>query len=73
MPNGFIRTTRQVGKDLVFAGYSKDLKGATYLDGQTVRDSSPETNDVAKQGKLWNGSLRLAGIQDGDTVMKNWR
>ncbi|KAG0648457.1 hypothetical protein D0Z07_5466 [Hyphodiscus hymeniophilus] len=73
MPNGFMRTPQQVGKDLVFAGWGKGLKGATYLDGHVVRDSSPETHDVVKQGKLWEGSLRLVGLSDAETALESWR
>ena len=68
MPNGPIRTPQQVGKDLVLAGWNKNLTGATYVDGRIVRDSSPETHDAVKQGKLWEGSLRLVGLKDGETV-----
>lgn len=73
MPNGFMRTPQQVGKDLVFAGWKEGLKGATYLDGPVVRDSSPETHDVVKQGKLWGGSLEFAGIKNGETVLEGWK
>jgi hypothetical protein len=73
MPNGPIRTPHQVGKDLVFAGWNENLKGATYLDGQMVRDSSPETHDAVKQGKLWEGSLRLVELKDGETVLEACR
>jgi hypothetical protein len=70
MPNGFLRTPQQVGKDLVFAGWTEGLKGASYLDGNVVRDSSPETHDAVKQGKLWEGSVRLAGIKEDETALK---
>ena len=73
MPNGFMRTPQQAGKDLVFAGWTEGLTGATYLDGHVVRNSSPETHDVAKQGKLWEGSLKLVGINEGETELEGWR
>jgi NAD(P)-dependent dehydrogenase (short-subunit alcohol dehydrogenase family) len=73
MPNGFMRTPQQVGKDLVFAGWTEGLQGATYLDGNVVRDSSPETHDVMKQEKLWQGSLKWAGVEDGETVLERWK
>jgi hypothetical protein len=35
---------------------------------------TPEwANDEAKQKELWKGSLELAKVKEGDTVLKDWR
>jgi hypothetical protein len=70
LPDGPMRTPQQVGKDLMIAGYNDDLKGATYLDGQAVSESGPETHDKVKQGKLWEGSVKLVGIKQDETALK---
>lgn len=76
-PNGRLRTASKVGSDLLFACFDKKVLGehpkALYLNGTDISDSSAESHDEAKQKMLWQGSLALAGIGEGDTVLKDWR
>jgi hypothetical protein len=75
--NGQLRTASKVGKDLMFASFDEKkmgkYPGAVYIDGTRVSMTSPESKDEVKQRALWDGSLRLAKIKEGDTSLKNWK
>jgi hypothetical protein len=43
---------------------------ALYVDGTRISDTSPESRDKEKQKRLWEGSLQIAGVRDGDTVLR---
>ena len=66
-PNGPMRTTTQVGKDLCFACFDEKSLGrnpkALYLDGVKISDSSPESHDVEKQERLWMETVELVGLK----------
>lgn len=69
-PNGPMRTTVQVGKDLCFACFDEVVLGknpkALYVDGVRIADSSPESHDVEKQERLWRETVELAGLKRED-------
>jgi len=75
-PNGQLRTASKVGRDLLFACFDEKIigkhPGAVYLDGTRVSMTSVESKDQKKQMALWEGSLKLAGIKEGDTALKCW-
>lgn len=52
-----------------FGKYPKAL----YVDGSVLINTPEYANDEAKQKEVWEGSLKLASIEEGDTVLKNWR
>jgi hypothetical protein len=46
---------------------------AIALNGSAVgAHQTPEVLDEKKQEELWLGSLKYAGVVEGDTVLKNW-
>jgi hypothetical protein len=69
-PNGPMRTTAQVGKDLCFACFDEEVLGknprAVYVDGVRVADSSPESHDIEKQERLWRETVELVGLRRED-------
>jgi hypothetical protein len=76
-PSVPFRTTTRSGGDLLYAALDEEEIGkypkAVNLNGRVVEDTSPETRDETKQKELWEGSLSLAGIKQGDTVLENWK
>jgi hypothetical protein len=70
LPNGPMRTTTQVGKDLCFGCFDEktlgENPGAIYVDGRKVTDSSPESHDVQKQGRLWRETVELVRLVKED-------
>lgn len=45
-----------------------------YIDRSEIgARMKPEAKDEKKQKELWEGSLRYAGIKDGDTVLVEWK
>ena len=69
-PNGPMRTTAQVGKDLCFACFDEKVLGKNpstlYVDGTRIADSSPESHDVKKQERLWKETVELVGLKMQD-------
>ncbi len=76
-PNGVVRTPAKTGRDTLFVCFDEETLGehpkAVYVDGTRVGDPSPESHDEGKQKRLWEGSLRVARIKEGDTVLRNWK
>jgi hypothetical protein len=75
--NPLIRTAAKNGDDLLRvcfdkAGQNESLKAA-YVNGTVVSATPKEAENKEKQDELWAGSLKLANINDGDTVLENWR
>lgn len=72
--NGRFRTTRQVGRDLVWCCWDEKSLGKTpralYLNGTEVIRSSKETYDESKQGRLWHESLELVGLTGEEVGLK---
>lgn len=75
--NPLFRTPSKNGKDVLRACFDKKDVGeypkAVYIDGTVVIPTPKYANDETKQNDLWKGSLELAGIKEGDTVLKEWR
>jgi hypothetical protein len=77
-PNHFVRTAAKTGDDLVRVCFDDKKFGkfpkAVYVDGSEIgAKMNEEAKDKKKQEKLWEGSLRYAGIKEGDTVLTDWR
>ena len=76
-PNGSMRPTWKSARDLMLASFDEKYLGvrpkAFHLNGSVRATSSVESRDEAKQKKLWEESLKLAMIRDGETVLENWK
>ncbi|KAK7992872.1 hypothetical protein PG988_001666 [Apiospora saccharicola] len=80
-PNGDFRTTVQSARDVLRAAglvpggdtlKSPELNG-TYFDGSKVGEVGPEAKDNVKCKTLWTDGIRFAEVQEGDTVLADWR
>jgi hypothetical protein len=68
-----MRTTRQVGRDLVWMMQDRKVLGdgkAAYVDGRRVVESSVESRDREKQGRLWRETVALVGLRGEETVLE---
>jgi len=41
------------------------------LNGRMIEDTSPESHDEGKQEILWEGSVKLTGLCEGDRILRN--
>ena len=77
LANPLFRTPSKNGKDMLRACFDKKTFGeypkAAYIDGCVMSHTPEWANDEAKQKELWKGSLELAKVKEGETVLKNWR
>jgi hypothetical protein len=75
-PNAPFRSTRRSAGDLLHAALDEEEVGARHkavnLNGRAKEDTSAESRDEAKWKELWEGSVKLAGLKKGDTVLANW-
>ncbi|POS76989.1 hypothetical protein DHEL01_v204608, partial [Diaporthe helianthi] len=77
-PQGGIRTTERSAGDVVRAafdigpGLSEGPKDV-YLDGDKPVETGVESQDVQKRDWVWQESVRLAGLKEGDTSLANWQ
>ena len=74
-PNGVLRTAEKSARDILRACFAVDgpvlgkrPKGL-YLNGSRLKVSSKESRDVKKQSLLWEGSLKLAGLEEKETAL----
>ena len=71
------RTTQKSADDLYFASFDEKELGihpkAVTLDGSKRLVTSEESRDEEKWERLWEGSVKLAGLKEGDTVLTKWR
>ncbi|KAL8727060.1 MAG: hypothetical protein Q9166_006303 [cf. Caloplaca sp. 2 TL-2023] len=76
VPNGTLRTTRKVAKDILSACFGLDSRAfeswpdGSFLNGNRVAISSIEARDEEKQRQLWEGSLKLLDLHEEDTVFR---
>ena len=75
-PNGSLRSPKKSGSDLLRGAFDEKELGehpkAVYLNGSEHKVAGKEARDEEKQRKLWIESLKLAEVEEGDTVLKNW-
>ena len=75
--NPLLRTPSRTGKDMLRVCFDKKTFGeypkAAYVNGSVMSHTPEYANDEAKQKELWKGSLELASIKEGDTVLQDWR
>ncbi|KAK7943734.1 short chain dehydrogenase domain-containing protein [Apiospora aurea] len=82
-PNGDFRTTAQSARDVLHAAglffsdsddiLSRRKLNGTYFNGSAVGDVGPEAKDDVKCKTLWTDAIRFAEVQEGDTVLTDWR
>jgi NAD(P)-dependent dehydrogenase (short-subunit alcohol dehydrogenase family) len=78
-PNGSLRTTEISARDLRRACFDETeplgmFPKAVALNGSEAgTHQTAEALDEKKQKELWEGSLRIANVREGDTVLKSWK
>jgi hypothetical protein len=76
LSNPLIRTPSKTGADLLRVCFDNKAFGefpkATYVNGSELYHTPPEADDKKQQNQLWEGSLKLANIKGGDTVLEKW-
>ena len=73
-PNGYFRTRAKSAHDLLVACFDKnDVLGkhpkAAYLNGSELAGTGAETRDEAKQKRLWDASVEIAGVKADETPL----
>lgn len=72
-PNHFVRTATKTGGDLVTACFDLEKFGefpkALYINGAKIGEVTVECKDQEKWAELWEGSVKWAGVNEGDTVV----
>jgi hypothetical protein len=76
-PSMPFRTTERSAEDLLYATLDDQELGkhpkAININKRIKESTSAETQEESKQKELWHGSLSLAGIKEGETVLENWK
>jgi len=76
-PNGSIRSTSRSAGDVLEAAFEIGEDGGPpkdrYYDGRTPLTTSEESRDPRKRKLVWNETVKLAGLREGDTVLANWQ
>jgi hypothetical protein len=76
-PDQPVRSPLQNGWDLWWLATDETEVGTQpkglYFVSRVRGDSGAEGKDEGKQKELWEGSLKLAGIKEGDTKLINWK
>ncbi|KAL8994875.1 MAG: hypothetical protein Q9169_005273 [Polycauliona sp. 2 TL-2023] len=73
-PNGILRTPQKAALDILDACFELDDTAikhwpeGTYMQGNLLKISSEEARDVNKQLLLWEGSLGLVGLYEGEVT-----
>lgn len=76
--NMVMRTPEKSAKDVMNAAMSserlKDDGGAIYLNGSEIdHEVSDEVNDAAKRAMVWRDSVRYARLEEGETMLVDWK
>ena len=71
------RSPNRSAADLLHACFDEKELGqhpkGVNLNGRVKQTTSAESRDEAKQKELWDASLKLAGLREGDTILVNWQ
>lgn len=78
-PNGSFRTLQKSASDVVSAALdsgppplNEHPKGL-FLNGSELGNYNSEAKDPAKCEIVWKGSLQYAKLEDGQTLLENWK
>lgn len=74
-PNGMIRPPRKSAADVVRACFEIDAHpgSALHLNGTDGIEIAKDAKDEAKRRELWEYGVQAAKIEEGDTVLANWK
>ncbi|KAI0398834.1 putative short-chain dehydrogenase [Xylaria palmicola] len=75
--NGPVRPTSRSASDaleLAFGmGEGGELPKDKYFDGRAPLETSSESRDPAKRVLVWAETVKLAGLKEGETVLRKWQ
>ena len=68
---GFGRTPKQSGADLAYLVTAPKLKNISgkFFDGREIIPSSADSNDPDKAADLWQTSIELSNLDQGETIL----
>ncbi|KAH6608668.1 short-chain [Trichoderma cornu-damae] len=74
-PNGMIRPARKSAADVITGCFKLEVPHdkALHLDGSATLQIAKDARDAAKRKELWEYSLKAAKIEEGDTVLVDWK
>ncbi|GAW13253.1 hypothetical protein ANO14919_026330 [Xylariales sp. No.14919] len=76
-PNGPVRPTSRSAGDVLEAAFTVGEEGWSpkdkYFDGREPLETSEESRDPAKRELVWEETVKLAGLEEGDTALANWQ
>jgi hypothetical protein len=76
-PNGVVRTTSKSASDAIHACFDEKIGGkkpnGVYMNGSELGDVGKEAKDQRKCERLWRDSLGYARVQEGDTILAEWK
>ncbi|KAL8824249.1 MAG: hypothetical protein Q9191_005187 [Dirinaria sp. TL-2023a] len=76
-PNGDYRTPWKSAGDLLNASFNETDYGkhpqALYLNGSAKAKAGAEARNEQYQKEMWKASVRMARLEEGDTVLENWQ
>jgi hypothetical protein len=74
-PNGMLRPSRKSAADIIRACFEIEAhKGeALHLNGTAGFQIAKDARDEVKRRELWEYSLGAAKIEQGDTVLVDWK
>jgi hypothetical protein len=77
-PHGGVRTPDRSAGDVVRAAFDNgpglgEEPKDVYLDGTVPLETGVESRDAQKREWVWEESVRMAGLKDGDTALVNWK
>ncbi|KAM0811673.1 putative short-chain dehydrogenase [Seiridium cardinale] len=75
--NGVVRPTSRSAGDILEAAFRSGDEGQLpkdkYYDGREPLETSEESRDEAKRKLVWEETVKLAGLKEGETVLSNWQ
>ncbi|KAI5866713.1 putative short-chain dehydrogenase [Durotheca rogersii] len=75
--NGPVRPPSRSASDVLEAafgvGEGGELPKDRYFDGRAPLQTSEESRDLAKRKLVWEETVKLAGLKEGETVLENWQ
>ncbi|KAI1173440.1 putative short-chain dehydrogenase [Nemania sp. FL0916] len=74
--NGPVRPTSRSASDALELAFGVGEEGNPpkdqYYDGRTLLETGKESRDAAKRELVWAETIKLAGLKEGDTILRKW-
>ncbi|KAI0547062.1 putative short-chain dehydrogenase [Xylaria curta] len=74
--NGSVRPTSRSASDVLELAFRVEdgvgLPKDMYFDGRTPLETSKESRDSAKRELVWVETVKLAGLKEGETILRKW-